>query len=136
MSFRPRVVECVCSYYHHSVFNFFGNFSSIPPKYANNSSVHQDSSGEVVILMPAIDVVPTDSLLIGELPEQSVCIDTEPYIEPNSPKTTESSSKCCFPIIKCQFFFLLYLFWFYDERLILIHLPIDIWRIENIFFFL
>lgn len=59
---------------------------------------HDVGSGDVVIVVPAIDSDDkTDSILVSRLPhEHTVCIDAEEadMLEPNSPKTiTESSSK-------------------------------------------
>lgn len=47
-----------------------------------------------MIVVPALDADQMDSELMAGLPEHRVCIDAEPDMEPNSPKTiTESSSK-------------------------------------------
>lgn len=64
--------------------------SSMPSQYVDNNS------GDVVIMVPNIESEHTDSMIVGSLGEQSVCIETEEAeIEPSSPKTmTESSSKC------------------------------------------
>lgn len=62
--------------------------SSMPSQYIDNDS------GDVVIMVPAIESDQNDSMMVGSLGEQSVCIDTTELFEPNSPKTmTESSSK-------------------------------------------
>lgn len=76
--------------------------------------------------MPAIDVVQsTDSLLIGDIPERSVCIDTEPYIEPSSPKTTESSSKYTLLYViqrkNISFFFLRIIFEIFEMCFFFLH---------------
>lgn len=72
-------------------------YSSIPSQYVDNNSIQHDGSGDVVIVVPAIDTDKTESILVSRLPhEHSVCIDAEEaeLLEPNSPKTiTESSSK-------------------------------------------
>lgn len=69
--------------------------SSIPSQYVDNNSMQQNVGGDVVIVVPANESDTTDSILVGNLPEHSVCIDAEEVeMEPNSPKTiTESSSK-------------------------------------------
>lgn len=68
--------------------------SSIPPQYVGHSSLQHDGCGDVVIVVPALDPDHMDSELMTGLPEHTVCIDADPDIEPNSPKTiTESSSK-------------------------------------------
>lgn len=77
---------------------FYCSNSSIPSQYVDNNSIHADGSGDVVIVVPAIDSDDkTESILVSRLPhEHSVCIDPEEaeMMEPNSPKTiTESSSK-------------------------------------------
>lgn len=55
----------------------------------------QHDNGDVVIVVPAMEGDKTDSILVSELAEHSVCIDAEEGdLEPISPKTiTESSSK-------------------------------------------
>lgn len=72
--------------------------SSIPSGYVDANSIQHDGSGDVVIVVPAIDSDDkTESILVSRLPhEHTVCIDAEEadMLEPNSPKTiTESSSK-------------------------------------------
>lgn len=71
-------------------------YSSIPSQYVDSDSIQHDSSGEVVIVVPAIDSSDKiDPILVTRLPhEHSVCIDPDADImDPNSPKTiTESSS--------------------------------------------
>lgn len=72
------------------------SYSSIPPQYVGSSQTfHHDGSGDVVIVVPAIDGSQNmDEMIVGGLPEHSICIETEADIEPASPKTmTESSSK-------------------------------------------
>lgn len=60
----------------------------MPSQYIDNNS------GDVVIMVPAIESDQNDSTMVGSLGEQSVCIDTTELFEPNSPKAmTESSSK-------------------------------------------
>lgn len=64
----------------------------------DSNSIQHDGSGDVVIVVPAIDNDDKgDSILVSRLPhEHTVCIDAEEadMMEPNSPKTiTESSSK-------------------------------------------
>lgn len=78
-------------------FKFF-KYSSIPSQYVDNNSIQHDCSGDVVIVVPAIDSDDkTDPILVSRSPhDHSVCIDGEEadMLEPNSPKTiTESSSK-------------------------------------------
>ncbi len=71
-------------------------YSSIPPQYVGASQTfHHDGSGDVVIVVPAMDGSQNmDEIIVGSLPEHSICIETEADIEPASPKTmTESSSK-------------------------------------------
>lgn len=71
-------------------------YSSIPPQYVGSSQTfHHDGSGDVVIVVPAMDGSQNmDEIIVGGLPEHSICIETEADIEPTSPKTmTESSSK-------------------------------------------
>lgn len=70
--------------------------SSIPPQYVgSNQTYHHDGSGDVVIVVPAIDGSQNmEEIIVSSLPEHSICIETEAEIEPASPKTmTESSSK-------------------------------------------
>ncbi|XP_031631987.1 potassium voltage-gated channel subfamily KQT member 5-like [Contarinia nasturtii] len=70
--------------------------SSIPSQYVDNNSIPHDGSGDVVIVVPAIDSDGKgDSILVSRLPhEHSVCIDPEEadMMEPNSPKTITESS--------------------------------------------
>lgn len=85
--------------------------SSIPPQYVGSSTFHHDGNGDVVIVVPSMDVTDMDPIIdrggsgsggvgiIGSSQsEHSICIETEADIEPTSPKTiTESSSKLiCF----------------------------------------
>lgn len=73
---------------------FLNAYSSIPPQYVGNNTIQHDGCGDVVIVVPGLDPDHIDSELIAGLPEHTVCIDADPDIEPNSPKTiTESSSK-------------------------------------------
>lgn len=53
-----------------------------------------------MIVVPAIDGSQNmEEIIVGGLPEHSICIETEADIEPTSPKTmTESSSKFSFTI--------------------------------------
>lgn len=68
--------------------------SSIPPQYVGSSTFHHDGSGDVVIVVPSMDVTDTDRLGRASGPDHAICIETEADIEPTSPKTmTESSSK-------------------------------------------
>lgn len=73
--------------------------SAIPPQYVDSSQTfHHDGSDDVVIVVPSDDGTETmNEIIVGGLPEQSICIETEADIEPASPKTmTESSSKLRF----------------------------------------
>uniref|UniRef100_A0A1B0D8R0 Uncharacterized protein n=1 Tax=Phlebotomus papatasi TaxID=29031 RepID=A0A1B0D8R0_PHLPP len=69
------------------------NCSSIPTQYVSNNTEQHDGSGDVVIVVNALDdgdPIETD-VVVGGLPD--VCIETEGDVEPNSPKTiTESST--------------------------------------------
>lgn len=84
-------------------------YSAIPPQYvsASTTTFQHEDSGDVVIMVPSMDV-PSN---IGEQStaimgsgggidgshEHSICIETEADIEPTSPKTmTESSSRFIF----------------------------------------
>lgn len=72
--------------------------SSMPSQYVDNNS------GDVVIMVPAIEPDQSDSIMVGGLDEQSVCIDTEDAdVEPSSPKAmTESSSKSNLIVVRTQ----------------------------------
>ncbi|XP_059615842.1 potassium voltage-gated channel subfamily KQT member 1-like isoform X9 [Phlebotomus argentipes] len=66
--------------------------SSIPTQYVSNSSEQHDGSGDVVIVVNALDdgdPIETD-VVVGGLPD--VCIETEGDVEPSSPKTITESS--------------------------------------------
>ncbi|GAB0088502.1 hypothetical protein DMENIID0001_029440 [Sergentomyia squamirostris] len=66
--------------------------SSIPTQYVSNSAEQHDGSGDVVIVVNALDDVdPIESdVVVGGLPD--VCIETEGDVEPSSPKTITESS--------------------------------------------
>ncbi|XP_055708557.1 potassium voltage-gated channel subfamily KQT member 4 isoform X6 [Phlebotomus papatasi] len=66
--------------------------SSIPTQYVSNNTEQHDGSGDVVIVVNALDdgdPIETD-VVVGGLPD--VCIETEGDVEPNSPKTITESS--------------------------------------------
>ncbi|XP_037043116.1 potassium voltage-gated channel subfamily KQT member 2 isoform X3 [Bradysia coprophila] len=85
----------------HRGFSDLGNrikkrvtLSSIPPQYVgSNQTYHHDGSGDVVIVVPAIDGSQNmEEIIVSSLPEHSICIETEADIEPTSPKTMTESS--------------------------------------------
>ncbi|XP_055689722.1 potassium voltage-gated channel subfamily KQT member 4 isoform X4 [Lutzomyia longipalpis] len=66
--------------------------SSIPTQYVSNNNEQHDGSGDVVIVVNALDDGdPIESdVVVGGLPD--VCIETEGDVEPSSPKTITESS--------------------------------------------
>lgn len=68
----------------------------MPTQYVENSSVTERMPGtdDVVIMVPEIDGDPLESVLLSDIGDHAVCIETDADLEPSSPKTiTESSSK-------------------------------------------
>uniref|UniRef100_A0A1L8DDI5 Putative potassium voltage-gated channel subfamily protein kqt member 4 isoform x2 n=2 Tax=Nyssomyia neivai TaxID=330878 RepID=A0A1L8DDI5_9DIPT len=65
--------------------------SSIPTQYVSNNNEQHDGSGDVVIVVNALDDGdPIESDVVVGLPD--VCIETEGDVEPSSPKTITESS--------------------------------------------
>ncbi|XP_037903823.1 potassium voltage-gated channel subfamily KQT member 2 isoform X3 [Hermetia illucens] len=85
----------------HRGFSDLGNrikkrvtLSSMPTQYVENSSVTERMPGtdDVVIMVPEIDGDPLESVLLSDIGDHAVCIETDADLEPSSPKTITESS--------------------------------------------